>query len=94
MEKMKETFEILWNEYFCEDCGVISTPEEKRVSKRIYKMYKDATSILNEEQRNAVEKYTEVIYELESILLKKAFFKGCEFSVSFLFYTLDKKSES
>jgi len=35
----------------------------------------------------AVEKYVDALYDMEALHTKKAFFKGCRFSVSFLIQT-------
>ena len=39
---------------------------------------------LDKEQQEALEKYVDAIYDMESLFIKKAFFKGCEFTLSFL----------
>ena len=82
---MKETLEKLWNECFAEECAVIGTEEERTLLKKAITLRNAVNEALTKEQSESVEKYVEAFYELQGFLLKKAFFKGCEFAVSFLF---------
>ena len=70
--------------FFAEECAQIHTEEERRLLKKVIKMHERARKILTGEQSEAVEAYVEIIYELQSVFLKKAFVKGCEFATSFL----------
>ncbi len=81
---MRETLDKLWNEYFAEDCMVIDTEEERALLKRIIEMQKSVNELLASEERCAIEKYIGVLYEMQSLSVKKVFFKGCEFALSFL----------
>lgn len=82
---MKQILEKIWDEYFAEECALIDTMEERVLVKRTGEMHKAANELLTEEQRKVVEKYIEALYEIQSCFVKKAFFKGCEFTTSFLF---------
>lgn len=82
---MKKTLEKLWNEYLMDECSDIETEEERTLMSKTADLYKAATDMLNEEQKVAVEKFTDSLCDLEALFIKKAFCKGCEFSVSFLF---------
>ena len=81
---MKEILEGLWNEYLWEKCAALDTDEERRLTEKALKLHKKANALLNKEQEAAVEKYIDALCNIEAILVKKAFFKGCEFAVSFL----------
>ena len=81
---MKETLEKLWNEYLLEECSSIDTDEERRLTKKTVELHEKANALLNKDQQDAVGKYVDALYDSEAILVKKAFFKGCEFAVSFL----------
>ena len=81
---MKETLEKLWKEYLSEECSALSTDEERGLAKEAVELHEKANALLNKEQEAAVEKYVDVLYNIEAIFVKKAFFKGCEFAVSFL----------
>lgn len=82
---MKETLERLWTEYLFEECSAIETDEERRIIKKTAELHEKANALLNKEQQLAVEKYIEILYDGESIFIKKAFFKGFGLAVSLLF---------
>ncbi len=84
---MKETLEKLWNEYLSDECSSINTDEERELTKNIVELHEKANALLNKSQQDAVEKFVDALYDVEALFVKKAFFKGCEFSVSFLFET-------
>ena len=81
---MKTTLEKLWNEYLSGECAEIDTDEERELMKKAVELHEKANALLNAEQKDAVEKYVDALCDTESVFVKKAFFKGCEFSVSFL----------
>ena len=80
---MKKTLEKLWNEFFAEECAVIDTKEERALIKKAAEIHKAANELLTKEQSDTIEKYIEVIYEIQGFFIKKAFFSGCEFATSF-----------
>ncbi len=82
---MKETLEKLWSEYFWEKSSEVDTVEERNMIKQAAELNEKLNALLNDEQKDAVEKYVEALYDVNSVFVKKAFFKGCEFTVSFLF---------
>ena len=84
---MKETLEKLWNEYHSDKCASINTDEKRRLTKRTVKLHEKASVLLNKEQESAVEEYVDALCDIEALFIKKAFFKGCEFVVSFLLET-------
>ncbi len=84
---MKETLERLWAEYLSDECAAISTEEEKKLTKKTVELAEKANALLNEEQEAAVEKYVDALCDTEALFVKKAFFRGCEFAVSFLLET-------
>ncbi len=81
---MSQILEKLWSEYILEECSAIDTDEERKLTQKAAELHEKATGLLNEEQREAVGEYVDVLCELESLFAKKAFCKGCEFGVSFL----------
>ena len=81
---MKETLENLWYKYLLDECATVDTDEERNLTKMTAKLHEKANALLNKEQRDAVEKYVDALYAVNSIFIKKAFLKGCEFSVSFI----------
>ena len=83
-EKMKETLEKLWNDYLLNECAAMNTEEERALTRKAVTLRKKATASLSAEQKEAVDAYVNVLYCMESLFVKKAFFAGCEFSVSFL----------
>ena len=84
---MKETLEKLWTEYLSGECAVIDTDEERALTKKAAELHEKATALLNDKQKEAIEKYVDAVYAIEAFFVKKAFFKGCEFAVSFLLET-------
>ena len=85
---MKETLNNLWNEYLFEKSSVIETDEERKLTEKAVKLHEDLNALLNNDQQDAVQRYVDVLSELEYIFARKAFFKGCEFTVSFIFDAL------
>ena len=81
---MKETLEMLWNARFEEKCALIRTKEEKLLAKKVAATHRTAVRSLTAEQSELVEEYVEALHEMEHYFLKRAFFDGCEFAVSFL----------
>ncbi len=90
---MKETLEKLWNEYLLDECALIDTDEERKLTKMTGELHEKANALLNDEQKGAMQKYIDTLCDLEALFAKKAFFKGCEFTASFLFEasSLEKK---
>ena len=81
---MKETIENLWDEYLC---STVDMDGERELTQKTIDLNEKAMALLDNEQRAAVEAYINAIYDIETILVKKAFVKGCEFTASFLFET-------
>lgn len=82
--KMKTTLEKLWNEYLLDECAVIDTEEERELTRKMAELHKKVNALLNKEQQEVVEKYVDALYDIHALFAEKAFFKGCKFSVSFL----------
>jgi len=81
---MKQTLEKLWNDYLLDECAMIDTDEERGLTKKAAELHENVNAFLNKEQQDTVEKYVDVLCDLEALFVKKAFCKGCEFAVSFL----------
>ena len=88
---MKKTLEKLWIDYLSDECAEIDTDEERFLTEELAKLHKKASASLNEGQREAVDQYVNALCDLEALFAKKAFFKGCEFSISFLLEAGDFK---
>ena len=88
---MRETLEKLWNEYLLDECAVINSDEERNLTQKTAELHEKANALLNREQKEAVEKYVDVLCDIEALFVKKAFLKGCEFAVSFLLEAGDLK---
>lgn len=86
---MKTTLEKLWNEYISSECAMLDTAEERDLSKNIAAKHELLTKSLTEEQNADLEKFIDLIYDLNAIFIQKTFLKGCEFSACFLFESLD-----
>lgn len=84
---MKKTLERLWNEYLLNECAVLDSDEEKKLTKAAAELHEKTSTMLNKDQKDAMEEYVEVLWDLESLFAKKAFFKGCEFATSFFIET-------
>lgn len=82
---MQAPLEKLWNDYFADECAVIDTEEEKAMAKKAVEIHEAASKSLTKEQIDEIEKYVDVLCEIQYSLVKKAFFKGCEFCAAFLF---------
>lgn len=88
---MKNTLENLWNEYLIDKCAVIDTDEERNLTKKVVELHEKVNYLSDKDQKLAIEKYTDTLQELNALFVKKAFFKGCEFAVSFLLETRNTK---
>ncbi len=90
-EKAKALLEKLWNEYLSDECAAIDTEEERALIKVVAELHESANALLNKDQSEAVEECIDALCDIESLFAKKAFFKGCEFGVSFLLDTVTDK---
>ena len=81
---MKKTLGKLWDEYFSDECAAIDTDEERELAQKTLILHKEVIELLDEKQASAMEKYVDAVCDLDSLFVRKAFFKGCEFAVSFL----------
>ena len=80
---MKKTIERLWDEYLLEECATMDA-EALALTGKTAELHAKVDALLNADQREALEKYAEALHETEALSAKKAFLRGCEFSVSFL----------
>ncbi len=85
---MKETLENLWDEYLC---STVDMDREHQLTQKTIELNEKAMALLDNTQRAAVEAYVDAIYDIETVLIKKAFVKGCEFTASFLLEAGDLK---
>ena len=92
---MKKTFEKLWNDYILDECAEIDSEEERTLLKNVIEKHKTINDLLTNEQSDLVEAYVDALCEMQSFFARKAFYKGCEFTASFLFeaWNFEKKIE-
>ena len=81
---MGMTLEKLWHEYIYSECSQINSEEEKGLIRKVAKLHEKANTLLNEKQKSATDEYVDALYDVQALYAKKAFFKGCEFALSFL----------
>ena len=62
----------------------MDTDEEIKLTEKTGSLHEKVNALLGKEERAALEKYVDAIYDMEALFVKKAFFKGCEFTLSFL----------
>ena len=84
---MKKTLEILWDDYLCEQCSMIESDEERKLAEKALYTHEKLNNLLNREQWEAVEKYVDMLCNVQALFEKKAFIKGCEFTASFILET-------
>lgn len=84
---MKKLLDDLWDGYFSEECSVIDDEKERELIRRLDDLHKKMNDLMTNEQTDAVEKYIEALYDVQNTFIKKAFFKGCKFTLSFMFET-------
>ena len=81
---MKKTLEKLWSEYLFSECAVMDTDEERMLTKKASELHERLDALLDNDQREAVERFVDALCDANAIFTKKAFIKGCEFATSFL----------
>ncbi len=81
---MRKTLEKLWSDYLEIECAEIDTEEERALVKKAADKHGIVNDALTKDQKDAIEAYVDALCEIHSCFSKKAFFKGCEFAVSFL----------
>ena len=81
---MKKTLENLWDGLIALDYATLDTEEEKALAEKSLQLEKLAYDGLTNEQIQAVEAFVDAVCEIESAFAKKAFAKGCAFTLSFL----------
>ena len=89
-KKMIRIIEKLWNEYLSDECADISA-EEKALTKEAIEKHEILNKSLTNEQNEALDEYLDAFCAIHSTFAKKAFFKGCEFTASFLIETIISK---
>ena len=87
---MIRIIEKLWNEYLSDECADISA-EEKALTKEAIEKHEILNKSLTNEQNEALDEYLDAFCAIHSTFAKKAFFKGCEFTASFLIETIISK---
>lgn len=81
---MKKTLGKLWNEYLFDECAAIDTDEERALLKKTVDLHEKLNALLDKEAIGILEEYAEILSTMEAYSVKKAFFKGCEFAVTFI----------
>lgn len=81
---MKEIFGRVWDEHFFENCSDIEKEEDRELLEKAATLREKMFSMLNQEQKIVLTEYIEVLAELETLVAKNAFLKGCDFTSSFI----------
>lgn len=76
--------EMLWKDCFSGICTEMQSEEERALTKKALECYQVAKQLLSETQFTAIEKHIDALCEIQDHCVKKAFFKGCEFTLAFL----------
>lgn len=76
--------EKLWSDHFAEECAVIDGEKQKDLAKKALEQHRVINEMMTELQRDALEKYLEILFQMQDEFVKRAFFKGCEFASAFL----------
>lgn len=80
---MENSIEKLWNEYFAEQCATMTTDEEHILAKSAIEKRKVLSASLSVDQSEALNSYIDILFEIQSTFIKKAFFNGCKFATAF-----------
>lgn len=72
----------LWDDCFAEKCSRIRGAEEKRLTKALSAKRRAFAAIASKEQNEAMDEYAGIWGELNGILMRNAFFMGCEYASS------------
>ena len=86
---MKRTLENLWTEYLLDSCATIDSEEERIMTKNAVELHEKINAFLNKEQKEVLEKYVDLLSDIDSLFAKKSFLKGCEFTAFFLLEILN-----
>ena len=81
---MKEILERLWDEHLFAECAAMDTDEERALARTSVALHEKVRALLNKGQEEMVESYVDALCDMEAHFIKKAFFKGCEFAITFL----------
>ncbi len=73
-EKMKEMLELLWNEYFADECARLTTDKEREITKEAVKIHEDINAHLTKKEREGVDKYIDALCDIQASFAKRAFF--------------------
>ena len=76
--------ENLWNDYISQNNSIMKNEKEKNLVAVTINLENQLLKMLNEEEKELLEKITDSIYETEEFLLQKAFFDGAKFCLRFL----------
>ena len=92
-ENMNKTLELLWNEYFADECARLATDKEREQTKEAAQIHEYINARLTENEKEGFDKYIDALCDIQCSFAKRAFFKGCEFAASFLLevYAIDKR---
>ena len=81
---MKEIIEKLWNEYLMEECAESISSEENELWEQNGKFRETLYTMLPDEQKVNIDNYIEAFCNIQEKCIKKAFFMGCKFTLSFV----------
>ena len=86
---MTKEIEKLWAEHFAEECSLIDSEAERALIRRSSELHRAIADALSNTQNGMLEKYVELLYDIQAAFMKKAFLHGCRFAASFLLDALN-----
>ena len=84
MENTKVTLQL---ENVSKSFAKIETDEEKALIKKAAEMHKAIDELMMNEQISVMEEYVDTLYQIQWCFVRKSFFKGCKFALSFILET-------
>lgn len=80
---MRTTLQTLWDWYQAENAGNVGE-EEKELSELLIESEKILLANLSEEQKDALERYTEYLNKISCLIEENAFIDGIRFASAYL----------
>lgn len=91
---VEDMLEKMWNDYFADECSRIDSDQERALVGQAIDLHDDLNDLLSEEECDVMEKYVDILCDINALYAKTAFLTGCKFAVSFFLEARNfKKSE-
>ena len=81
---MKQVLKDLWYQYLMDECGRISTEEEKKAVALLAEVDEQLMATMNDEQKRLFEQSQNYLNDVYAVFAEKAFEKGLVFSFEYL----------